>query len=300
MTSVLLDGESLAPGMRRVALAEVDAALEGLEESDPPEPPLAGVHEVRRRLKRVRALLRLARPHVDEGLFADQNGSYRDLARAVAPARDAQVLVETLARIADTEGANVAELLADLRSRRDAVVARVLPPGTVRALDRRLRTAAGVVPAWTPPTLDWPSVQSGLRRSYDAGRRALRTVLRSGAGATAPGPAYHEWRKRAKDLRHQLEFLGGVWPPVMETVDAELHRLTDLLGAANDLVVLLGVLTEVNGPSGSPGSARVRHAAREARDRAWREAEPLGRRIWAEAPAVFSRRIGSYWDVWRT
>ncbi len=31
--------------------------------------------------------------------------------------------------------------------------------------------------------------------------------------------AFHEWRKRAKDLRYHVDLLEPVWPEVMENVE---------------------------------------------------------------------------------
>ena len=52
----------------------------------------------------------------------------------------------------------------------------------------------------------------------------------------------HEWRKRAKDLRYQLQFLCKAWPGVIDAAVAEAHDLGDILGDDHDLALLRQLL----------------------------------------------------------
>ena len=93
-------GESLRTAVRRIACAEIDAviaALEGPIRDDT-------VHEVRKATKRLRALLRLVRDHLGPRRYARENRTFRDSARALSPARDAEVLVATVDRLAEGRG----------------------------------------------------------------------------------------------------------------------------------------------------------------------------------------------------
>ncbi|HWF33514.1 MAG TPA: hypothetical protein VG188_13265, partial [Solirubrobacteraceae bacterium] len=55
----LIDGDRLGAGLRRIALGQLDIAIEMLEGSERGRSPEQRVHEARKALKRLRALLRL-------------------------------------------------------------------------------------------------------------------------------------------------------------------------------------------------------------------------------------------------
>ena len=89
-------GERLAGGMRRMALDQVDLAIDLLERSAAGVVDERTVHETRKALKRLRALLRLLRAELGEETFARENAALRDIAARLAGARDAEVMLATL------------------------------------------------------------------------------------------------------------------------------------------------------------------------------------------------------------
>jgi hypothetical protein len=83
---------------------------------------------------------------------------------------------------------------------------------------------------------------------------------------------------------------------VVEATDA----LGDLLGEDHDLAVLAETVGALEAEIGDPGAAEAVHAlvaARRAelRERVW----PLGRRVYADKPKAFVRRMGGLFDAWR-
>ena len=54
------------------------------------------MHEARKDMKKLRALLRLARGELGEEIFGRENACFRDAARELAGTRDADVMLETL------------------------------------------------------------------------------------------------------------------------------------------------------------------------------------------------------------
>src|SRR3954463_9871522 len=61
------------------------------------------IHTARKHLKAARAGLRLLRHVVGDGRYALANRRLRDAARPLSRVRDAKVLIETTARVADDE-----------------------------------------------------------------------------------------------------------------------------------------------------------------------------------------------------
>src|SRR5260221_9375162 len=87
--------ESVAKGLRRIARDQIDKALEALEQSHGPTHEEV-IHDARKRFKKVRALLRLARPGLSKKFYDRENARFRDSGRPLSEVRDAKVLVEAL------------------------------------------------------------------------------------------------------------------------------------------------------------------------------------------------------------
>jgi CHAD domain-containing protein len=100
MTFQLKSDQSLRKNLWRIARKQIDSALEALTG------PKSGtrdeaVHEARKSLKKVRAVLRLARPVIGEADYRGENACYRDSARPLTEVRDARILIETLDKTAE-------------------------------------------------------------------------------------------------------------------------------------------------------------------------------------------------------
>src|SRR5262245_17059572 len=87
--------EPVGDGIRRIARAQLDGARDDLVRT--PKRKLGeGVHEARKRVKRLRAALRLARGGLAEDVYARENAGFRDTGARLSGARDAEVMLETL------------------------------------------------------------------------------------------------------------------------------------------------------------------------------------------------------------
>ena len=62
------------------------------------------MHETRKALKRLRALLRLVRPAMGEAAFKQENAQLRDIGLSLSGARDRHVLLETVNKLEGAAG----------------------------------------------------------------------------------------------------------------------------------------------------------------------------------------------------
>ena len=94
----LEDREGMASGVRRIVAEELDSALINLRAE-----PLSdeAVHEARKSLKKSRSALRLLRSDLGSDVRKRENGAMRDAAKRLSGARDAQVMLDTLAKLDD-------------------------------------------------------------------------------------------------------------------------------------------------------------------------------------------------------
>lgn len=287
--------EEVGAAVRRIAQGRAESALARLRTGAADDAPKA-VHDTRKDLKKLRSLLRLVRAGLGEQRYRAENARYRDAARELAGARDAEVKLATLAdlrRRYPGEMPAAAALQRALEDERKEVAA------DGGSLDSRIARAAEAIEAGAGDIDDWdiegdgfPVIRPGLERAYRNGRRGLRAVR-----ADPTDEAVHEWRKRVKDLWYDLRLLRDSWPAALKAAAAEASELADLLGDHNDLAVLMDDARE-KAPDG-PEVEAIAMLARRRQQELLDEALPIGDRLYAEKPDEFTRRLERYWETWR-
>lgn len=290
-------GESVSDAVRRICLEQLDEAAEDVrgDEVDVHE----GVHQARKRFKKIRAVLRLVRPALGDA-YPLENAWFRDEARDLSLLRDASALVETIDRLGETFSDQIDETF--LHRTRDAFLerrARVAEEeidldGQVEELARAIPDALDRVAGWTLAAEGFDAIGPGFRKTYARGRRAIVVAY-----AAPTGDHFHELRKRSKYHRYHLRLLQPVWPAVLKPSVRATHDLTDLLGENQDLQVLRTTLLEEPDVLGHDRDSQVLLGLVERRQSELRSrAEPLARRIFAEKPGAATARIGAYWHQW--
>ena len=203
--------EPLAVGLGRMAVGQADLVIEllhaqnGALEED-------AVHEMRKALKRLRALVRLLRGELGEDVFARENKSLRDTGRRLSAARDSEVMLATLDRVC-ARAAGKLQRRAGIVTLRAALEAEHARMERMTLGDDALRgRVLGEMLTFRERALRWrlrergvDLVEPGLIRVYKQGRRRFHAAV--SAKKRDRVRAMHEWRKRVKDLRHQAEIL---------------------------------------------------------------------------------------------
>jgi len=287
----------IADELRRAAREQIQRALSAVE--NPEVDPDAAVHDVRKRCKKIRAVLRLARPALKDKAYSKANRFFRDTARLASSARDDAVVLQTFNTLIDAiEDPAESERLLPLRERIAA------PPDAAREQRSDPREAAGRAAANLRHGLDlveelpWrrcdvDGVFEALRDNYGRGRSAMREGLQS-----LQSEPLHEWRKRAKDHWYHVRLLQEAWKDPMRARRWELKRLTVAQGDFNDLAVLRGrvaALAEENG--GAEAVWTMLALIDDVQVRLIDQVGPLGRRVYAEKPKRFAKRIGAWWSI---
>jgi CHAD domain-containing protein len=293
-----LPGEPLSEGLRRMALGQLDLAIELLGDEGGSGRALdrEAIHETRKALKRLRALVRLLREELGEPRYKREHAILRDAARRLAGARDAEVMVGTLdallqryPRVLGRRRALI-ELRKRLVAERAAATRQTLSDQATRG--EVLRELSGLrerAQRWELPERPGIAlVERDLRRIYRDGRQRKRRVARGKGGGGAR--ATHAWRKRVKDLRYCAEILGQ--QPLAHRAD----KLGEILGEEHDLVVLAGLLpppgrAPFKGKRGKRARRalleRIARRRRRLRKRALRE----GERLYGRRPKKFAQRV---------
>lgn len=269
--------------LRRVAREQVDRALSELADLRPRE----AAHQVRKRCKKVRALLRIVRPELGKR-YKPENIRFRDIARRLAPLRDSASLVEAVEALEDSAGESFEAIKQTLCERRDEIERKhecILPE-----VRHDLQQARAAIDDWRLPAEGLPQ---GVKRPYQRGRRKSRKSKKS-----ATPHRLHQWRKRAKYHRYHCRLLESAWPRPLETREQEAHDLTDLLGESHDLSELTQLLQKSPSRFGGPEAVDALLRCAEQRQADLRKQSlQLGAKLFAEKPKALIKRLETYWQA---
>jgi CHAD domain-containing protein len=269
----LHDDEHGADAIRRIAVGQIDNAVERLRTGDDD-----AVHDARKAFKRGRAAIRVGREAIGEEGYARENAALRDVGRRLAPARDAEVVVETLDGLAERYREQLppqpfaglrAALAAETRNGTPAPVSAVM--SELAATRERIASLDGAA--------DDAALVAGFRRVYRRGRRAYRQAQ------DQPDPeSLHELRKRSKDLWHAAQIMRPAAAKRMRKVARRAHKLADTLGDDHDVTVLHEAATERFDTLRTGEAALLQEIVDERHAELRREALKRGGRLYSRRP----------------
>jgi CHAD domain-containing protein len=286
--------ERVARGIQRIARDQLDRALKELRgrSSD------AAIHRARKRLKVVRAVLRLVRPDLKPAVFDRENAAFRDIGRRLSVVRDADVLLHAIEdlRPRRSRSARFGRVVSNVRQHRRSVRREFFDgEGALDDLRQSIADARKRLPDWTDDGITARTILKGLRRSYRRARQSFEAVRRSENDGR-----WHEWRKRTKDFWYHLRLIEPVWPPVLGATIARCGDLSDRLGDDHDLTVVGHRLPEIAPEGEAHGETSRLRSLIEHRHKALRSgAREAGSQLFDEKPRAFMRRVEACWHAWR-
>jgi CHAD domain-containing protein len=279
-------GDALG-AVARETLSEARAVLDDKE-----RPDAVAVHDLRKAMKRWRALLRLLEPFLGEDARR-LRGQARDLARELSGARDAQSAIDALDDLAQSETEVSPRTVASIRDRLDAIRLSA-EAGSINEADReRLRAAldgaGAIVAAWDLAKLSFAELARELARTY----QRLREDSPKDWSKAEPD-TLHELRSVAVAHRYQMELVEPLWPKFGKLWVEEAQRLRDRLGAFQDLSVLKGFTV----PHGAlaPWRSRLTPLILARQKKHAKAAQRIADRLLAEKPKAFRRRLEALWE----
>ena len=290
--------ERVPDEVRRIARGRIDHAIDELSGNSENSRAKA-VHEARKDMKKLRALLRLVRGELGDRVYTAENACFRDTAGQLAGVRDADVMLTTLGDLEERYGG----LPGAANRLRPALVAHRFR-ASATSLKPASRTAAEVLADARDRVADWPldtdgfeAFEDGLGRTYRKGRRDFRAAQKLPSAERV-----HEWRKRGKDLWYHLWLLQEIWKPVMTALSEEAHELSDRLGDEHDLSVLLAwAHRHASELDGSDPVLRGFDVILDSRRHELQaQAFDYGARLYADKPSVFVGRLEGWWEASRS
>ncbi|MGN6547676.1 MAG: CHAD domain-containing protein [Aureliella sp.] len=300
----LQDDEPIVEGLARIVLEQIDRAL--AEVADPQLPRPDAVHEVRKRCKKIRGLLRLARTALADVYHAEDD-FFRDAARKLAGVRQAEATLAVL----DTLRSDGSSALSDevIDQVRDALAACHRHADQPVDVDARLAEFAQAmqearqrVQQWTSRPADAgemrDAILKGFKRAYRRGRSALEA-----AELVQADDYLHEFRKWAKYHWHHIKLLEQLGPKKrFRRRDKRLTELSDLLGDDRDLGALRHELLERTKAAEQPLAThkdqvdQIVSAIDQRRGSLRREAFRLAKKLYDEKPKALTGRLAKRWQ----
>lgn len=288
--------ETVAQGVRRIGLEQI-ARAHG-EMDDRKLDRHETIHQLRKRMKKLRALLRLVRGGaLDESSFAEENTRYRDAAREISEFRDARVLVETYDALLEKWGENIdrrafGQVRRALTRRPEHQAANMADLGQIESA---LTAGRDRLEALEFKQDGFEALEPGLSKTYRRARKAMKKVRKK------PKVEHmHTWRKRVKNHRHHMRLLHHIWPGPLKARAEELKALSDLLGEDHDLADFSETLIREGMPGATGQTAPMLLVMVEDRRTELQAAAiELGQRIFAEKTPAHTARLRSYWQSWQ-
>jgi CHAD domain-containing protein len=288
MSFRLKDPTSVGDELHRLVRKEHRAALARLSDQGSDE---EAVHEARKSVKKIRAVLRLLRDDLGAD-FQAEDDRLRDAAHRLSTLRDADATAETLEALHRRYPAVVTRrvtgtVLRGARSRKRQ--ARRRADGVIGQAASALRRSHQA-PERVRQVGGRGAVEAGLTRGYRRARKALRE-LRLDSDATQ----FHAWRRRVKHHTYQVRLFEGLHGTPRARARS-LRRLETWLGEDHNHAILrANILASPDRFGDARTTAIVLGCI--VKHQAWLRAHALalGRRVFTAKPERFRRSASAWW-----
>jgi len=300
--------ETFEAAFRRLIKEQITKAHKHLALRDD---PARSVHEPRKCMKRLRALMRLYRPALGKSDYASENARYRDMGRLLSASRDRQVMAETVSALIDDFKKNhkpgkskslrdgLAALSDILDQETGKIQSKIDDVRGQQALRRRLilmldeaQQELGLL------RLDghgFSIVGRGLERSTQRGLRAFLRVRKSN-----DDDVLHDWRKSVQVHWRHMALFQQAWPDFFAFRIRASKQLSMILGDHQDLCLVSDFMRSLPPHLLHPKQAKALLKDIKKRKQVLRDKALLGGALlFADDPKVLSLQIEKYWMIWR-
>lgn len=290
----LTPGADITQSVKDIGREQLDRSLSRFSAKSRKGNP---VHETRKAMKRLRALLHLVKPVMSKSDFRRDEARIKQIARSLSGVRDVQAMEETLLKLEASEPASVKSpvqtaLRAHLSEKR-AAAEKKLTSASLTKTRKLLREARKSFDELRLRENDFKALAQTIKADYRKARRSFQRAYE-----LREDEAFHDWRKYVQRHWRQLLLIAPSWPRAMKPHIALARDLSEVLGDDHDLYVLIAYINTDRSTFGSDeevdwflGLCRKRQAdLREV-------ARHMGTRLLAEKPSSLAARLRAYWTT---
>ncbi len=286
--------ENLEEGIQRIAKELVDTAIADIESEE--MDPNMKVHEVRKRCKEFRGLVRLVRPAFED-TYKFENVWYRDSARQLTHIRDSHTIINTLEKLLENFSQVIMsdELLPlkeALELRKEEITGNDYLKEKLSAFKQRMILGRERIDYWHLDKNNFFAAQRGSIKTYKRAHKAMNEAYNY-----PTVESFHEWRKRVKYHWYHTRLLELSRQDVLTDYAEEVHKLSEFLGEEHDLAVLKQILLDENNDLIDNRTLRSLFGIINQRRKELRsEARPIGMRLFSEKTSAMANRFRHYWQ----
>jgi CHAD domain-containing protein len=242
--------EALPEGVDRIIRGILDRSYKLLTDNE--ENPDIAVHELRKYIKKLRALLLLLSPGMSRKVFKANNRALRDFARLLNGARDNATLLVSLGHIKQhftpfLDDSATAPLFEELIIRHEKALREQQDTIEITRIEDQLQGIATRLGGLDRFSFTLDTLLVSLEQCYRQGRRSLKALRKSPTARRS-----HDFREQVKTLWYQLRLMNQWNPEVLTPLIAELGKLGELLGKNQDMAALAATLPTLECASGNP------------------------------------------------
>jgi CHAD domain-containing protein len=287
--------ERVDRGVRRLARKELRDARRTLGRARPPTPD--AIHETRKSLKKVRAIVQLVDVDGADGIRKAKR-RLRKVARKLSDLRDADAMFEIVnklkghdRRLFDT--GTTKRLRTWLSRRRQRALSVARQKDRWSSVADELQTVRRSAKDWRALHHAFGLLSRGIARTHRRGRKALMRALKR-----QRADDFHRLRKQIKTLWYELRLFQPAARPIARDVRA-LHRAETWLGDDHNVVVLCAALSKGNQGQEIPVSLdRLKDAADRYHAQARKKALAAVRHIYERKSRPYVRNLKRMWNAW--
>lgn len=236
ITKLELQAYDIHEELKRIGIKICNDGLEELTVHSNPDEIV--IHNTRKRIKFLRALLRLVKYEVDNVVFSSQNNFLRHIKNLSTKQREIVVLEKTILQLLATSSKTstilfLQNLLAAVELEKMKINAD--PPHTelVERYKRLLIVYRNLIREWDFSFRDIKMIVRGVYELYFKARRLLVISKKS-----RDVHHLHDLRKRTKDIYHILSMLRPASEAELTKTIIKFKKLSDLLGDIHDLFTI--------------------------------------------------------------
>jgi CHAD domain-containing protein len=284
--------KNLSENARKLGARQIDAVLKRLAIKSK---QARAVHEARKTMKRLRALLRLIKPALDKKTFRVNEEQLKEIGRSLSGARDIQAMLECIAKLEAAEpdaakepvGIALKDHLEIQRREAESELLGRSGSGLQKQLRQVKKAFAGLQIEGVGAEIIFTSIQKDYAAARDAFHHAYEAER---------DEAFHEWRKLVQRHWRQLLLIEAGWPSMIRQQINIVNELADMLGDDHDLYMLADRIRGADKALGNQKQIDAYLALCRSRQEILRmRAKLLGERLFSEKPASIAARLTAYW-----
>ncbi|RKF23126.1 CHAD domain-containing protein [Altericroceibacterium spongiae] len=285
--------KTVETGIRRIAREQIDKAIASIDSEDD---DAEIIHAIRKRCKKLRALLRLVGPSFPK--FQKENRIFADTSDLVGDLRHPDLMERTYRQLVKTynKELNCKSFLLigeNIKAQREADLSRMDIDARLAACRNRFREASKRVAYWHLEEEGWEALSAGVLGVYERACAALD------ATKSDNGNAYYELRKWMKYHRHHMRILRPIAPTVFAERAKHARKLTKLLAGHNNLLLFEDRLRSEPATYGADEDIEaILILARRQRIVQDAEISRAAHKLLQYEPDDLSRKWGKMWAEW--